>query len=401
MTINNMTRKILFAAVLLCSMAVTATAYYAVNEDAAPPSDTTVVAEPVEQLVAEPVEQHLSLLFAGDLMQHAGQIKAAQRQGGTYDYSECFARIKDEVERADVAVANFEVTLPGPPYTGYPQFRAPDEYLQAGIDAGFDIFTTANNHCCDSRRPGLERTIMMMDSLGAGHLGTYINREARDETYPFLLEKNGIRVVFLCFTYDTNGIPVQAPNVVNLIDTVEIKADIERARAMQPDVIIALPHWGIEYQQLPSQQQRRQAQWLIDHGVDHVIGGHPHVAQPLELTPDSLHLVAWSMGNVISNMTRPNTYGGYMVRLELTKSLPQAPSQRGGESHTRLSDCGYTLFWVSRPADCGNRHNFRVLSIDEPDSVLTATEQRQRNSIRTSMRRLMENHTKGVREYPF
>lgn len=371
----------------LCVFAMATTACHAEKKDVVVPADTTVV--------AEPVEQHLSLLFAGDLMQHAGQIKAAQRPDGSHDYSECFASIKNEVERADVAIANFEVTLPGPPYTGYPQFRAPDEYLQASIDAGFDIFTTANNHCCDSRRQGLERTIMMMDSLGAGHLGTYINREVRNETYPFLLEKNGFRVVLLCFTYDTNGIPVQAPNVVNLIDTVEIKADIERARAMNPDVIIALPHWGIEYQLLPSQQQRSQAQWLFDHGVDHIIGGHPHVIQPVELTPDSLHFVAWSMGNIISNMTRPNTYGGYMVRLELTKVTA------GDENHTRLSDCGYTLFWVSRPANNGNRHNFRVLPIDEPDSVLTATEQSQRNSIRTSMRRLMEQHAKGVREYAF
>lgn len=372
---------------LLCAMAMASTTYYAENNDVAQQADTTVV--------AEPVEQHLSLLFAGDLMQHGGQIQAAQRRGGSYDYSECFARIHDEVERADVAIANFEVTLGGKPYAGYPQFRAPDEYLQASIDAGFDLFTTANNHCCDSYRKGLERTILMMDSLGAGHLGTYINKKARDENYPYLLEKNGLRVVLLCFTYDTNGIPVQAPNVVNLIDTLEIKADIERARAMQPDVIIALPHWGIEYQQLPSQQQRRLAQWLFDHGVDHVIGGHPHVAQPLELTSDSLHLVAWSMGNVISNMTRANTYGGYMVRLELTKVTD------GEESHTRLSDCGYTLFWVSRPADCGNSHNFRVLPIDEPDSVLTATERRQRNNIRTSMRRLMEHHATGIREYAF
>ena len=385
--------KLVLASAWLCFLAMTATACHAEKKDVPQQADTLVV--------DEPVEHHLSLLFAGDLMQHGPQIKAALRPDGSYDYSECFARVKDEIERADVAIANFEVTLGGRPYTGYPQFRAPDEYLQACIDAGFDILTTANNHCCDSYRPGLERTIVMMDSLGVTHLGTYINNNVREDTYPFLLEKNGLRVVLLNFTYDTNGIPVQEPNVVNLMDTTEIRADLEKAKAMQPDVIIALPHWGIEYQQLPSTEQRQLAEWLISNGVDHVIGGHPHVAQPVELTADSCHFIAWSMGNVISNQSRPNTYGGYMVRLELTKSVHPTPSQGGGECRTRLSDCGYALYWVSRPPDSSNRHNYRILPIDEPDSVLTGTEQRLRYNIRTSMRRLMERHAKGVREYTF
>ena len=369
---------------------------------------------PADTIVAEPEEHHLSLLIAGDLMQHAGQIKAALQSDGTYNYDECFASVKDEIERADVAIGNFEVTLGGKPYTGYPQFRAPDEYLQACIDAGFDILLTANNHCLDSRRKGLERTIAMMDSLGVPHLGTYINKEVREETYPFLLEKNGLRVVLLNFTYGTNGIALEAPNVVNMMDTTEIRRDIEKAKAMDPDVIIAMPHWGIEYQQLPSAQQRQMADWLIRNGVDHVIGGHPHVAQPLELSADSLHLIAWSMGNVISNMTKANTYGGYMVKMEFTKKAPHtAPegaslpkpsgkaivSPSGDERGAFLSDCSYMLYWVSRPPESNNRHNFRVLPIDVPDSLLTGVEQKSRYAIRASMRRLMEHHGKGVREY--
>ena len=67
----------------------------------------------------------------------------------------------------------------------------------------------------------------------------------------------------------------------------------------------------------------------------------------------------------------------------------------------RLADCAYTLYWVSRPSDSGNRHNYRILPIDEPDSVLTGLEQKNRYAIRSSMRRLMDRHAKGVREYPF
>lgn len=339
-----------------------------------------------------PEEHHLSLLVAGDLMQHMPQVNAARRADGSYNYDECFAAVRPEVERADVAIANLEVTLAGPPYRGYPQFSAPDDFLRGVIGAGFDVLLTANNHCVDTHQRGLERTLDMMDSLGVAHLGTYRNADERSLHYPFLLERNGLRVVLLNFTYDTNGIPVPEPSVVNMMDTLEMAADIERAQQMQPDVIIALPHWGLEYQTLPSNEQREVAAWLLAHGVDHVVGGHPHVAQPLELLNDGKNLVAWSMGNVVSNQTMPNTYGGYMVRLELTKR----------DSITTLSDCGYALYWVSRPHDCGHRHQYRILPIDYADSLLTAAERNKRDVIRRSMRRLMEQYNVGgIKEYSF
>lgn len=339
-----------------------------------------------------PEEHQLSLLIAGDLMQHGPQIKAARQRDGSYNYDECFARVKPEIEKCDVAIANFEVTLGGKPYSGYPRFSAPDEYLQAVKDAGFDILLTANNHCLDTRRQGLERTIMMMDSLRIPHLGTYVDREEHDRHYPFLLERNGMRIVLLNFTYDTNGIAIEQPNVVNLMDTTEIARDLLKAKALEPDVIIALPHWGIEYQQLPSEEQQAMADWLLSHGVDHVVGGHPHVVQPVELRNDGRNLVAWSLGNVISNQYMPNTYGGCMVRLQLTK--------RGDV--TTLSHSDYLLYWVSRPHDNNHQHQYRILSVDEPDSVLTPRERKQRDTIRQSMRSLMEKHSKGgIREYAF
>ena len=113
------------------------------------PADSTAI--------EEPAEKHLSLLIAGDLMQHMPQIKAAL-SNGSYNYAECFAGIKAEVEQADVAIVNFETTLAGPPYSGFPKFSAPDEFLRDAIDAGFDIMLTANNHCADTQRKGLDHT---------------------------------------------------------------------------------------------------------------------------------------------------------------------------------------------------------------------------------------------------
>lgn len=365
---------------------------------------TDYVAEAVQEAVAEdvtetspavipePKEYHMSILIAGDFMQHGPQIKAALQPDSSYNYDECFARVIPVIEDADVAIGNLEVTLGGKPYAGYPQFRAPDEYLQAIVDAGIDIVLTANNHCLDSGKHGLERTIMMMDSVGVPHIGTYIDSMERATNYPYLFEQNGIRVAVLNFTYGTNGLKVEKPNIVNMMDTAVIAADLNKAKEMNPDVIIAIPHWGIEYQTLPSKEQRKMANWLIDKGVDHVIGGHPHVAQPMELLNDGQNFVAYSLGNVISNQSMPNTYGGYMVRLDFIKN----------DTLTMLSDCAYIPYWVSRPHDNDFKHNYRLLPLDEPDSLLTVKERQQRDTISQAMRTLFEKHNVGdIKELGF
>ena len=380
--LTKLVRPLMGSTLILLTMVLTASSCYSAGTKDDLAADSS--------LAMEPAEVKLSLLIAGDLMQHMPQIKAAQQSDGSYNYDECFAGIKDEVERADVAIANFETTLAGAPYSGFPKFSAPDDFLSGARGAGFDIMLTANNHCVDTHRKGLERTLAMMDSMGVYHLGTYRNISEREKNYPFLLEKDGLRIVLLNFTYGTNGLPVPEPCYVNLMDTTEIAADLEKAKGMNPDVIIALPHWGIEYQTLPSKAQKDMAKWLLEHGVDHIIGGHPHVAQPIELLNNKQNLIAWSMGNVVSNQSKPNTYGGYMVRLEFTKN----------DTLTVLSDHNYSLYWVSRPPDNGYRHGYRILPIDYPDTLLTAKEKTLRSAIRGSMRRLMKEHGKGeIKEY--
>ena len=228
-----------------------------------------------------PATSQLSLLFAGDFMQHLTQIEAAQTDSG-YSYDDCWQYVRDEITRADVAIGNFETTLGGKPYGGYPSFCAPDEFFTSLVDAGFDIFLTCNNHSLDTGKRGIERTIEQMGKVKqVAQVGTYIDRTDRDKRYPYIFEKNGIKIALLNYTYGTNGLTESAPNIVNRIDTAIMAQDIAKARAAAPDAIIACMHWGIEYEQQPSREQRRLADWLIAHGVDHIIGSHPLVKPPL------------------------------------------------------------------------------------------------------------------------
>ena len=163
-------------------------------------------------------QERITLLFVGDLMQHRAQIDAARTSDGKYDYSPCFSLVKEEISRADIAIGNLEVTLGGKPYQGYPTFSAPDEYLQAIKDAGFDVLLTANNHCLDRGKTGLERTITQIESFSIPYAGTYRNAIERKQLYPLFIRKKGFCIAMLNYTYGTNGIKASAPNIVNYID---------------------------------------------------------------------------------------------------------------------------------------------------------------------------------------
>lgn len=329
--------------------------------------------------------QQVSLLFVGDLMQHQAQIDAAQRIDGGYDYDHCFSLVKEHIDHADLAIGNLEVTLGGAPYHGYPQFSAPDEYLYAIKDAGFDILATANNHSLDRRRYGLERTLTLIDSAGLVSVGTYHDADDRSRRYPLIVEKNGLRIAFLCATYGTNGIAETPPNIVNKLNRKELAEDIHAARSMKADVIIAIVHWGNEYEQQPSNEQRDLAHWLITQGVDHIIGSHPHVIQPIELIPyseyPSNHAIIYSLGNYVSNMSITHGTVGLAVTLTIEKIGPA----------TRLKDLNYHFVWTER-ASLSSTKDFRIIPEDTIPTDLTPDARQKMLRAITTERIFMKNH---------
>ena len=285
----------------------------------------------------------LRIIFGGDIMGHGPQINAARQADGSYDYEPSFRYVRDYIQSADLAIANLEVTLAGPPYTGYPQFSSPAALAAAANAAGFDILTTANNHCMDRGSIGLLRTIDSLDALGILHLGTYRDTASRLLDHPLVVDRCGIRLALLCYTYGTNGIEVHPPQVVNMIDTADILRDLQEAHRRGADYVITLIHWGIEYQTTANAEQRQTARWLLEHGCDAVIGGHPHVVQDFtyDAVPGNARYpepVVYSMGNYVSNQRDVNCDGGIMVELNLEKRGGRIVSQR----------MQYLPYWVHR-----------------------------------------------------
>jgi poly-gamma-glutamate capsule biosynthesis protein CapA/YwtB (metallophosphatase superfamily) len=270
--------------------------------------------------------QTLRLMFAGDIMSQLSQIEAAETFGGRYDYTPCFQYIKPILETADIAIGNLECTLPGhPPYTGYPCFKSPEQLAKALKINGFDILATANNHAVDAGLSGINNTLKTVRNEGFLQTGTFQNAAKKRLLYPLIFYKNGFKIALLNYTHHTNSIPVPSPSIVNRLDLKQIKADIADARRMTPDLIITFLHWGIEYDLNENSEQREVAKQIHIAGSHLVVGGHPHVVQPIKNERVTIgrneydFLTAYSLGNFISSQPYANTEGGIIFEVNLRK----------------------------------------------------------------------------------
>lgn len=266
-------------------------------------------------------KESISLIFVGDIMGHSPQFHAAYNETTkTYNYDVCFQQVKHYIQKANFAIANLEVPIAGKPYSGFPYFSSPDELLDAIKKAGFDILLTANNHILDRGQVGLERTLQQIEKRNLYHLGSYVDKNQRDKLYPLILESNGVKLAFLNCTYGTNSIRAVKPNLINYIDTLEIIADIEKANKLGADLRIMTIHWGNENELRANVVQRNLAKFLVNHGINLVVGSHPHVIQNAEVFKDKNGKqvpVFYSLGNFISNQRESNNKGGLMLKIDI------------------------------------------------------------------------------------
>jgi poly-gamma-glutamate capsule biosynthesis protein CapA/YwtB (metallophosphatase superfamily) len=348
---------------------------------------------------ADTLNEKITLLFIGDIMGHVEQIWSAEdSETHSYNYDDVFQYVKDEISEADIAIANFEVTLAGSPYSGYPTFSSPVQLATACFNAGIDVFANSNNHAADRGNKGILSTIGTLDSLGIPHTGTFRDSAEKDTLYPLIIKKNGFSLALLNYTYGTNGIKVPPPVIVNMLEKNSVSADIEKAKSMNPDAIILFLHWGTEYDTMPSKIQTDLADYFFSCGVDLIIGSHPHVLQRMEWTKRDSSLsdrvAVYSLGNYASNQRTIRRDGGAMVRIELSKVADSL----------YVSDAEYYLTWVYTPIE-NNRKRFFVLPCSKFESkpeffTKPADYQKMMLFIQNS-RRLLYNQNIGINELIF
>ncbi len=342
-----------------------------------------------------PVPEHVvstaTIVSTGDLLMHEPVMNTGWIDGA-YNFDSIFRYIAEDVTAADFAVANLETTLAsndnGYQYKGYPMFNCPDAIVDSAKTAGFDMLLNANNHSNDTRSLGIHRTIEVIRDRGLDTLG--IVDTAEEKRY-VVKELNGINIGMICYTYETdttaegvalNGNPVAAEDreLVNAFDYndlntfyTELEGHLKDMEADGAEATMLYIHWGNEYQLTQNTSQTQIAQKICDLGVDVLIGGHPHVVQPMDLLestvdPDQKMVCLYSMGNAVSNqrqgilkaITTAHTEDGVLFSVTFSKY---------SDGTVYLESTDLLPVWVYRRTDgTGNEYNMLPLHIDEADS---------------------------------
>jgi hypothetical protein len=251
-----------------------------------------------------------SLTATGDVMMHEAVKQSAETHGVAW----LFAQVKPLLQGTDVAFANLETPVAPQANRGTKAFifDAPVELLPALREAGFSLLSFANNHAYDQGVAGVTETLANLKSARLSEVGA--GATAAEALTPLIVERHGVRVGFLGgttrFNQNLNSADPRRPYVVEAEG--DALAAAITALAKTVDAVVVSVHWGNEYETEPAQEQIDLARRLVEAGALVVLGSHPHVLQRVELlpTPDGrVALVAYSLGNFISNQSRDYSNG--------------------------------------------------------------------------------------------
>lgn len=285
------------------------------------PTETQTVptTEPFVPKDPETVVATATIASMGDVMCHEPIYRHAKESDGSYNFDFIFKFAADTISSYDYAVANLETTFNGAPYSGHPHFNSPETLADAVKNGGFDMLLTANNHSYDTTLPGMKNTLEVVRATGLQTLGTMLNK---DEPKYVIQEINGIKIGMLCYTFAdsvtgdgrpvlNNNSAVKEKGIVNFftyrnLDAFysEVEGYLAEMENSGAEATMLYIHWGTEYETEASDTQKKMAQKLCDLGVDVILGGHPHVVQPIELLESSnghRTVCIYSLGNAVSN----------------------------------------------------------------------------------------------------
>lgn len=319
----------------------------------------------------------------GDLLIHSPILSAfCDEKSKTYNFEKIFTHLKPYIKALDYAVINMEGTLAEGNFSGYPMFRCPDNIIDCAKDCGFDMFLTANNHSNDGGASGFIRTAEVLKSKNVDFIGT---RLSPDNKKYIIKDVNGVKVGMVNYTYgeisdagivSVNGIPSSAQNsrLFNVFDYnrldefyKEQSAIIAEMRSHGADKIMYYMHWGAEYQLKENTTQRAIAQKLCDLGVDVIIGGHPHVVQPIDVLHSDVSgkttICIYSTGNAVSNqrlermdMKSGHTEDGVLFSVTFTKY---------SDGNVFTSDVEILPTWVNLYKSSAGKSIFQIVPLDK------------------------------------
>ena len=355
-----LTVKLLIALAVLIGVAITIFAVASgrgktpVPESTTPPAQTqqqetqgdTQPPETVQKPQKKENKTVITFAAAGDLNI---TDKVVASGGDAYDYTETFMDVLPLLSQADLTAINIEGNFIGPPY-GSQYASAPNQLLSAVAAMGVDLVQVANSYTIKNGVSGMISTIQTIRSAGFETMGAYLDPNDLAETGGYTIRKiQGVKVALVAFTkgMDSMTLPAGAESCVNLlyedyasayqkVATDSITKLLRSVAKEKPDITIAMVHWGSEYNDIHSKSQENIRKLLLAEGVDAIIGTHPHYVQEIDFDKNTGTMVAYSLGDFISDGEKGGTEYSIVLELEITKDYDAEKTYISGYRYTPI-----------------------------------------------------------------
>ena len=366
-----------------------------------PPTTVPPTTEAPTEAPTSRVEEKSTVIHikaTGDLNITDKTVASADTDLG-YDYTRPFLDVAPLLADADLTIVNFEGNICGEPY-GSATKSAPKEMLTALKNAGVDVIQMANSYSNYNGIIGLSQTLDQIRAAGMEPVGAYASEaEFRRGKGYTICEVQGVKVALVAFTKGMSslGLPAGSENCVNVlykdyattyrdVDEEKIKSILKAAQSEQPDIIIALLHWGSEFNDVISDTQKEILELMQANGVDAVIGTHSHMVHEISLDEETGFFVAYSLGDFFGDGTRGGTNYSILLDLEITKD-PEAKT-------TKVTDFAVTPLYILSEGESADGYR-RVVRIRETMAAfdvnyLDKVTKSGYSSMETSLKRINE-----------
>ena len=371
-------RKLILAAVILLACILLVGYLTAGNPgasasvpDSTMPTIPTFTVPPEEEptMVPDAPTTTIHIKAAGDLNITDKVVASGKaKYGDYYDYTAAFMDVLPLLSDADLTLLNFEGNVVGPPY-GTETASAPIELVEALAAAGVDIVQMANSFSVYNGMIGLSQTLNNIRAAGIEPVGAFATPAEFQQSKGYTIcDVQGIKVAVVAFTKGMGGLglPAGSESCVNKLytdydseykktDKEGIRAILKNARSERPDVIIAMLHWGAEYNDTVFEAQEDMAELLFAEGVDVILGTHSHMIHRIDFDEEANTLVAYSLGDFFGDATKSGTAYSIVLDIQITRDNEMGTTRIDGFTATPI----YTL-----SEDDGNGQR-RVVRTDE------------------------------------
>ncbi len=288
----------------------------------------------------------------GDILCGSEMLEDAKQKDNTYTFDYMFQNITSYIKNSDIVLGTMETNFTANPYSGYGNRNSPKEFGMAVKKSGINLVSISTNHSLDYGISGLKETKKYLQEIGFSTVGDRLEKETVN-----IQKIKDAKIAFLSYTYgveDSSSKSKKDLESLNIFNEKLAKEELEYAKE-NADYIFVIMHWGNDYETVPSKEQEKVANFLIENGANVILGNHPAVIQPMEVreTENGNAFIAYSLGNYISSINYEASKVELVLNIELRK--------RGEDGKVVLSKVDYTPIYV---LDNGEKAQNRYELID-------------------------------------